>query len=146
MDSRSERPDDNMARVFSSNQMPASGSVDDASDDEDAQMLGTVRTAPRVLRTVVEEAALRVPGVARMATRATAGGQWSRLLGRAVPHHGVGVAVHGNAVDVDVYLVAEPTANMLEVGNAVQEVVSAAAEHILGMRAQRINVYIEDVA
>jgi uncharacterized alkaline shock family protein YloU len=47
---------------------------------------------------------------------------------------------------VDVYLVAEPTANMLEVGSAVQEAVSAAVEHILGMRAQQINVYIEDVA
>ncbi len=145
MDSRSERPNERTSRV-SSNPMPVSATGDDASDDEDAQMLGTVRTAPRVLRTVVEEAALRVPGVARMATRATASGEWSRLLGRTAPRHGVGLAVHGDAVDVDVYLVAEPTANMLDVGNAVQEAVSAAVEHILGMRAQQINVYIEDVA
>ena len=53
---------------------------------------------------------------------------------------------YGNAVDVDIYLVAEPTANMLEVGNAVQEAVSTAVEHILGMHAQQVNVYIEDVA
>lgn len=144
VDPRRGHPNDAPAAT-SADQSAQTGSSNEPTDDEEVDVLGTVRTAPRVLRTVVEEAALRVPGVARMATT-TAGGDWSRLLGRGAPRHGVGLAVHGNAVDVDVYLVAEPTANMLEVGAAVQEAVGAAIEHILGMRARQINVYIEDVA
>ena len=36
--------------------------------------------------------------------------------------------------------------DLVEVGSAVQESVGAAIEHILGMRARAINVYIQDVA
>jgi len=111
--------------------------------------LGSVRIASRVLRTVVEEAALRVSGVARMAHIASVaqlGSRWPRLLGRALPHHGVGLTVRDDGVAVDLYLIVEPTANMVQVGSAVQESVSAAIEHILGMRARAINVYVQDVA
>lgn len=145
MDPRRERHKDVSASA-PGGQNTRAGGLNESGDDEDEDVLGTVRTAPRVLRTVVEEAALRVPGVARMATTTTGGAEWSRLLGRGAARHGVALAVHGSAVDVDVYLVAEPTANMLEVGSAVQEAVGAAIEHILGMRAQQVNVYIEDVA
>ncbi|HEX6819423.1 MAG TPA: Asp23/Gls24 family envelope stress response protein [Ktedonobacterales bacterium] len=145
MDPRTEHPKDAPAAT-SMGLGDQSGGANEPGEAEETDVLGTVRTAPRVLRTVVEEAALRVPGVARMAATTTGGGEWSRLLGKGVPRHGVGLTVHANAVDVDLYLVAEPTANMLDVGSAVQEAVGAAIEHILGMRAQQINVYIEDVA
>lgn len=137
MDRRSERPAEAPAGLSTGVEH------DDLADLEGTDALGVVRIAPRVLRTVVEEAALRVPGVARMASGNVA---WPRRLGEAIPRHGVGLSVHGDTVNLDLYLVAEPTANMLEVGAAVQEAVSAAVEHILGMRAQQINVYIEDVA
>jgi uncharacterized alkaline shock family protein YloU len=54
--------------------------------------------------------------------------------------------VKGEVVDVDLYLIVEPWAHLVEVGSAVQESVGAAIEHILGMRARTINVYIQDVA
>jgi len=54
--------------------------------------------------------------------------------------------VKQDIVDVDLYLIVEPSAHLVEVGSAVQESVGAAIEHILGMQARAINVYIQDVA
>jgi uncharacterized alkaline shock family protein YloU len=143
MDRRQERLSDASAIVSGRAQRAAIGDDGgDASLEED-DVLGAVRIAPRVLRTVVEEAALRIAGVARMARMS---GNLPQLVGRALPHHGVGLSVHEDTVTVDLYLVVEPSANMLEVGAAVQESVSAAVEHILGMQARQINVYIQDVA
>ena len=104
--------------------------------------LGAVRIARRVLRTVVEQAALGVPGVARLAAYSAG---WRPVLGRPLPQHGVALDVHGERVAVDLYLIVEPQASFLAVGTAVQEAVGAAVEHILGMTARDINVYIQDV-
>ncbi len=131
---------DNRDRMDLMNHMDNLETTDELESDE---AIGAVRIAPRVLRTVVEEAALRVAGVARMAPLS---GNLPHLLGRSLPHHGVGLSLHGDEVSVDLYLVVEPSANMLDVGAAVQEAVSAAVEHILGMRARQVNVYIQDVA
>jgi uncharacterized alkaline shock family protein YloU len=114
---------------------------DGAAGGEDA--IGTVRIARRVLRTVVREAALGVPGVARPAASSVT---WAAVLGRPRPRDGVALTVHGNAVAVDLYLVVEPGVNMVTVGEAVQDTVAAAIEHMLDMRATLINIYIRDVA
>ncbi|HKS68854.1 MAG TPA: Asp23/Gls24 family envelope stress response protein [Ktedonobacterales bacterium] len=116
-----------------------------ASGDGEAapgEQLGAVRIARRVLRTVVEQAALGVPGVARLAAYSAG---WRPILGRPLPQHGVALDVHGERVSVDLYLIVEPGASFLAVGTAVQEAVSAAIQHILGMTARGINVYIQDV-
>lgn len=107
------------------------------------EQLGAVRIARRVLRTVVEQAALGVPGVARMAG---GGAGWPSPFGRPTPHHGVGLEVHGEQVTIDLYLIVERGAHMIEVGMAAQEAVGAAVEHILGMGVGEINVYVRDVA
>ena len=111
--------------------------------DAEMMQLGAVRIAPSVLRTVIEQAALRVAGVARMAGLSD---HLAQYVGRALPRHGVGLTVKQDVVDVDLYLIVEPSAHLVEVGSAVQESVGAAIEHILGMRARAINVYIQDVA
>ena len=116
---------------------------DDVAQDDVAQNLGSVRIARRVLRTVIEEAALSVQGVARLAMNVS---QWPHVIGRALPHHGVALAVHGDVVSIDLYLIAEPDVNLVSVGVAVQEAVGQAVDHILGMRASEINVYVQDVA
>jgi uncharacterized alkaline shock family protein YloU len=115
----------------------------DTPDDTPLDQLGSVRIARRVLRTVVEQAALAVPGVARMATMKSG---WPRRLGRPLPQHGVGLAVREDVVAVDLYLIVAPGANMVEVGSGVQEAAGAAIERILGMDVGEINVYIQDVA
>jgi uncharacterized alkaline shock family protein YloU len=108
-----------------------------------AEQLGSVRIARRVLRTVVEQAALHVPGVARMAR---ARGSWQHLLGRALPQHGVSLLWSGAAAVIDLYIVVESGFRMVDVGMGVQEAVGAAVEHSLGIQVSEINVYIQDVA
>lgn len=126
----------------------SAGPAADAAPAEREQP-GTVRIAQRVLRTVVEEAALGVPGVARMARGYTG---WPASLaplaplGRARPQHGVALDVRGEQVAIDLYLIMQPDVNLVEVGMAVQDAVSAAVEHILGMHASEVNVYVRDVA
>ena len=104
---------------------------------------GAVRIARRVLRMVVEQAALSVPGVAHLA--ATRSG-WPAWLARAAPAQGVNLNVHGEAVGVDLYIVIEPGISLTQVGSDVQDAVGEAVEHILGMKVSEINVYIRDVA
>lgn len=111
--------------------------------EEDAEPLGVVRIARRVLRTVVEQAALGVPGVSALGN---ARHGWPDWLGGPLPRHGVRLAVHDHVVDVDLYLIAQPGARMVDVGAQAQQAVGAAVEHILGMGVGAINVYIQDIA
>ncbi|HEV7127577.1 MAG TPA: Asp23/Gls24 family envelope stress response protein [Ktedonobacterales bacterium] len=104
---------------------------------------GRVRIAPRALRTVVCEAALAVPGVARLYTR---GHGWAATLGRPFPREGIALTVRQHAVGVDLYVVVVSGANMVSVGESIQEAVGAAIEHILGMDVSEINVYVRDVS
>jgi uncharacterized alkaline shock family protein YloU len=110
--------------------------------EESLAQLGSVRIARRVLRTVVEQAALSVPGVARMAADHGRRG----LLGWSDARRSVHLEVHGETVGIDLYLIAAPGASMVDTGTAVQDAVGAAVEHILGMGVSAINVYIQDVA
>ena len=112
-------------------------------DELPGEQLGSVRIARRVLRTVVERAALGVPGVVHMAN---GGESWWRRLTRDWPEHGVGLSLRGVSVRLALYLIAEPGVNLVDVGTAVQEAVGAAVERILGLEIGEINVYIQDVA
>lgn len=116
---------------------------DDTLPEEPMEQLGAVRIARRVLRTVVEQAALGVHGVTHMATVRDG---WPHLLGRPLPQHGVSLSVHGETLSIDIYLIVDPGVSMVDVGTQVQEAVGAAVEHILGMGVSEINVYIQDVA
>jgi len=107
------------------------------------EALGVVRIAPQVLSTIVTNAALEIPGVVRMAQSHE---QWARWLGREVPRQGVSLLVKENTVSADLYLVVENGASIVTIGTAVQEEVSSALEHIVGMQVHEVNVYIQDVA
>lgn len=112
-------------------------------DHGDSDVPGRVRIARRVLRTIVREAALGVAGVTNMAARR---GAWSALLGRPRSRDGVALTVRHGVVAVDLYLLVASRASMVAVGEAVQEAVAAAIEHMLGMAVHEVNVYIRDVA
>jgi uncharacterized alkaline shock family protein YloU len=106
--------------------------------------LGVVRVARDVLVTIIEQATLHVPGVARMAR---ADGFWNRLVSRKQwPDRGIAVTVKDATVSADVHVVLEPGVNMARIGTAIQEAVITAIEHMLGMQVAQINVYIQDVA
>jgi uncharacterized alkaline shock family protein YloU len=115
-----------------------------ALSDEQAEAAGRVRIARRVLRTVVREAAMSVPGVARVESDAAVA--WAAGLRRPRPVDGVGLSVHHDVVGIDLYLVVEYGVNMVAVGEAVQASVAAAIEHIVGMTVSAVNVYFRDVA
>ena len=108
-----------------------------------AEPLGVVRVARQVLSTIVTNAALQIPGVARIAN---VNDQWSRLLGREVPHQGVNLTNKDNTVSADLYIVVVANVNIVNVGTAVQEEVASAIEHMVGMQVREVNVYIQDVA
>lgn len=103
---------------------------------------GVVRIAPQVLSTIVTNTALEIPGVVRMARSPD---PWTRWLGREIPRQGVSLVVKDNTVSVDLYLVVESGTNIVNVGSAVQEEVSTALEHLVGMQVHEVNVYIQDV-
>ncbi len=107
------------------------------------EALGVVRIAPQVLSTIVTNAALEIPGVARMARSQD---PWTRWLGREIPRDGVSLTVRDNTVAADLYLVLESGVDIVNVGAAVQEEVAAALEHIVGMQVREVNIYIQDVA
>jgi uncharacterized alkaline shock family protein YloU len=107
-----------------------------------AEAQGVVRIARQVLLTIVINAALQIPGVVRFAHRSD---QWTRLLGREVPRHGVSLTVKDHTVTADLYIVVESGANIVEIGTAVQEEVAAAIEHMVGMQVREVNIYIQDV-
>src|SRR6185312_7084471 len=86
--------------------------------DYSPENLGSVRIARRVLRTIIEEAALSVQGVARLAMNVS---QWPHLIGRSLPIHGVALVVRDDVVSIDLYLIAQPDVNLIGVGVAVQE-------------------------
>jgi uncharacterized alkaline shock family protein YloU len=107
------------------------------------QALGTVTIHPTVLTTVARLTSLATPGVARMSD------EWrlnmERMLGRPGRGSGIGLSIQDNKVMVDLYVVAEPEANLLHLGQTLQNEVSRAIQEMVGMEVLAVNVYIQDV-
>ncbi len=105
--------------------------------------LGHVTVHSGVLATVARLTALATPGVARLS------GGWrpkaTRPLARPVRGRGVGLSVSDNKVTVDLYVVAEPEANLLRLGQALQTEVGRAIREMIGMEVAAVNVHIRDV-
>jgi len=108
------------------------------------QALGTVTIHPSVLITVARLTSLATPGVARMSD------EWrlnvERVLGRPGRVSGVDLSVKDHAVTIDLYVVAEPEANLLRLGQTLQSEVSRAIQDMVGMEVSAVNVHIQDVA
>lgn len=101
-----------------------------------AQSMGRITIAQQVLDTIAQLTTLNVPGVARLGTRASLrrGGD------------GVRVEVDDHKVNVEVYVVVTPDANMRDVGKTIQTEIARAMQDIVGMDVATVNVHIQDVA
>lgn len=103
--------------------------------------LGSVSVHPTVLAAVARLTALATPGVARMSD--------ARRLGRVLAHpgwgNGVDLSVVDDTITVDVYVVAEPDVNLVQLGQAVQAEVARAIRDMVGMQVAAVNVHIQDV-
>ncbi len=109
----------------------------------ETEQLGAVRVARQVLATIIEMAALKVPGVVGLAR---VGGHVARFFDRAAPEQGIALTMNDQEVRADLYLVVAAGSNMVQVATAVQDAVGAAIEHMVGLTVKEINVYIQDVA
>jgi uncharacterized alkaline shock family protein YloU len=109
-----------------------------------AEQRGVVRIAPQVLATVAAYAALAVSGVARLSGHQPM--RFGRLLRRVAVGDGVAVAVDDGTVSIDLFLVYDRTANMLETSRQVQAEVARAVQETVGMQVLEINVHVADVA
>jgi uncharacterized alkaline shock family protein YloU len=104
--------------------------------------LGKVTIAPSVLVTIVQKAAVSVPGVVRLSPNIPGVG---RFLGLRTVGQGAQVQIVGQVVAVDVYLVAARGADLYQMGRQLQDQVSRAIHDIVGMNVREVNVHIEDI-
>jgi uncharacterized alkaline shock family protein YloU len=105
--------------------------------------LGTVRIAPGVLATIARLTTLSVPGVSRLcpAPVRSVGSLWA---GHG-PNAGVRVNVVDDAVEIDVYVIAEPDVKMSPLGREIQARVTRAVHDMVGMPVRAVNVFIRDI-
>lgn len=107
--------------------------------------LGTVRIAPSVLATIVSLTVRSVAGVADLSAVTRPPG---RVLQRPNMGNAPGVILHvrNGRLSVDVYIVAKSDSNLNQLGRTVQNKVREALDQMVGMPADQVNVYIEDVS
>jgi uncharacterized alkaline shock family protein YloU len=107
--------------------------------------LGSVSIAPQVLVTVATHAAVSVPGVVKVSTHRPL--TVERLLRRTAVDEGIAISVEENgAATIDLYLIYDRSAHMLETSRAVQAEVARAIQEMVGMSVREINVHVDDVA
>jgi len=95
-----------------------------------------------VARSVIVEmarlAALEVPGVLRVAR----GGPAWRAVFRGSP---IAVRVRGERVDVRLWIVARPGADLVETAGRARAAVAAAVERLLGLHLGAVTVIVDGV-
>jgi uncharacterized alkaline shock family protein YloU len=105
--------------------------------------VGKVVMAPEVLLTIVRETVLSTEGVLRL--HSTWPTNIGRLLGVNSATQGISIHVQGEALTIDVHIVARIDAQMLTLGRTLQSAVARSIQDIAGLNIEAINVHIEDV-
>ena len=102
---------------------------------------GKTTIAPEVLLTIVQLTTLDVDGVNRMSN---VPGGVNRFLKR---DHGEGVRINivEDTVNVDLHIILDHSVNIREVSRNVQLAVERAITKMVGMKAGRINVHVDDI-
>jgi len=102
---------------------------------------GKTTIAPEVLLTIVQLTTLDVEGVYQMSNFP---GADNRFLKR-VHGEGVRINIEDDIVNVDLYIILENNVNIRETGLSVQRAVERAINKMVGMKAGRINIHVEDI-
>lgn len=105
--------------------------------------LGSVIVAPEVLVELVRLTSLATPGVARLSPENPSG---VRRLFSGKASEGIRLEIEDHAVSIDLFVVAEPDAQMLSLGQTLQREINRAIQDVVGMPVKEINIHIDDVA
>jgi uncharacterized alkaline shock family protein YloU len=104
-----------------------------------SESLGKVTIAPEVLLSIARLTTLSMPGVARLGPSGMRGMLGGKDAG------GVRVTVEDDRVTVDVRIVVEHGASMLQLSQGLQAKIARAIQDMVGMDVAAVNVYIVDV-
>lgn len=107
------------------------------------EKLGKITIAPQVLLTIVQLTALATPGVVSLSHSLSR--NVSRLLRRQALDEGIKLRIEDDVVYTDLYVIVEPSVNLLELGRQVQHDTTRAINEMLGMHVGEVNVHIQDV-
>jgi uncharacterized alkaline shock family protein YloU len=107
------------------------------------EKLGTVTIAPQVLLTIARLTTLATPGVACMSP--TLVGSVGRLLRRQRLNEGIRIQLEDDIVYMDLYIIVEPSVNLLKLGRDIQHDVTRAINDMLGMHVGEVNIHVQDV-
>lgn len=112
-----------------------------SSDKKNILNHGKTTIAPEVLLTIVQLTTLDVDGVNRMSN---VPGGVNRFLKR---DHGEGVRINieEDTVNIDLHIILDHSVNIREICRNVQLAVERAITKMVGMKAGRINVHVDDI-
>lgn len=105
--------------------------------------LGSVIVAPEVLVELIRLTSLATPGVARLSPENPSG---VRRLFSGKASEGIRLEIEDHAVSIDLFVVAEPDALMVPLGQTLQHDIQRAIQDLVGMPVKEINIHIDDIA
>jgi uncharacterized alkaline shock family protein YloU len=117
--------------------------VQEMTDKEYAQEMGTVRIADDVVAIIAGLAATEVEGVAGM-SGGFAGGI-AEILGRRNLSKGVKVEVSDTEAFIELFIIVKYGARIPDVAWNIQENVKKAVENMTGLATNKVNVHIQGV-
>lgn len=106
---------------------------------------GTIEISNDVIATVVGGAATDIYGIVGMASKNQIKDNLNEILRRENYARGVVVRQEENGVAIDVYTVVSYGTKISEVSRNVQEKVKYNLETMLGVTANSVNVFVQDV-
>ncbi len=104
---------------------------------------GNISISTDVIATIAAVAAKSIEGVSEMATSLTGG--FAELLGKKNPSKGVKVAINGNDVKIDMFVVVEYGVKIPDVAWEIQGKTKNEVEAMTGLNVTSVNVNIEGV-
>ncbi|MBE9387709.1 Asp23/Gls24 family envelope stress response protein [Vagococcus salmoninarum] len=106
---------------------------------------GTIEISNDVIATVVGGAATDIYGIVGMASKNQIKDNLNEILRKENYSRGVVVRQEDNGVAIDVYTVVSYGTKISEVSRNVQETVKYNLETMLGVTANSVNVFVQDV-
>jgi len=103
---------------------------------------GRIKVSPSAIAGVVSAAVLQCYGVVGIAGRRIRGGR-AEMLSEDRYEQGIAVAMEGETVSIDVYVVVEYGTRISEVAHNIINTVGAAVRRTLGAVPVRVNVNVQ---